>query len=62
MANKRCKAVQIYSEIQTKLGGMAKMNEITMKVLVSEILAKMLTEHKNEVEEIIKEIKILKKD
>lgn len=35
-------------------------NEIKLYVLANEILERMLTEHKNEVEEIVKEIKIRK--
>ena len=54
----RYQAQQIRSDLQKKLGVMAKMNDITQKELVSEIIEVMLTEHKEEVEQIIKELKM----
>jgi len=41
---------------------MAKMNDVTQKELISEIIEAMLTEHKNEVEQIIKKLKMKKRD
>jgi len=41
---------------------MAKMNDVTQKELISEIIEAMLTEHKDEVEQIIKKLRIKKKD
>jgi hypothetical protein len=54
-------AQQIRVAIQKKLAVMAKMNDVTQKELVSEMLEVMLTEHKEEVEQIVKELKIKRK-
>jgi hypothetical protein len=57
----RYQVQQIRSELQNKLGIMAKMNGVTQKELVSEIIEVMLTEHKEEVEQIIEELKMKRK-
>jgi hypothetical protein len=54
----RYQAQQIRSDLQKKIGIMAKMNDVTQKELVSEIVEVMLTEHKEEVEQIIKKLKM----
>jgi len=58
--NSKFKAIQIYRQLHNKIGVMAKFNEVRMKILVSEIIARMFESHKDEIEEIIKEIKIRK--
>jgi len=61
MENRRYKAVQIYKQVHAKLASIAKLHDVRIKVFASELLLKMLTEHKDEVETIMKEIKMLKK-
>jgi len=56
--NNHFQAQQIRSDLQKKVGIMAKMNDITAKELASEIIEVMLTEHKEEVEQIIKKLKM----
>ena len=58
----RYQAQQIRSELHHKLAVMAKMNDVTQKELISEIIEAMLTEHKDEVEQIIKKLKMKKRD
>jgi len=60
MVNTNFRTVQIYNELHNKISVMASFNEVTMKILASEIIARMLESHKDEIDEIIKEIKITK--
>ena len=46
--------------VHDKLKSLAAFNDLKIKILASELLARMLVEHKKEVEEIIKEIRIMK--
>jgi len=59
--NNRVKPVQIYRKLHTKIATMAKFHEIPIKILASEIFAYMLENHQEQIEEIIKKIKITKK-
>jgi len=59
--NNKFKPVQIYRTLQVKIATMAKFNEIHIKVLASKIVECMLEKHPDEIEEIIKKIKITKK-
>jgi len=56
--NNRFQAQQIRSDLQKKVGIMAKMNDITAKELASELIEVMLTEHQEEVGRIIKKLKM----
>jgi len=52
------RAIQVFEHVHTKIGGMAKLNNVLMKTLASKMLEHMLNEHQNQIEQIIKEIKI----
>ena len=54
------KPVTLSKELHSQLKRKAVVNDIKLYLLVEELLQRMLTEHKEEVEEIIKELKILK--
>lgn len=60
MTNNKIKTVYIYKELHNKISVMASLNEITMKVLTSKIIARMFENHPDEIKEIIKEIKMKK--
>jgi len=52
------KPIQIYKKLHSEMKLLAVSNEILLKILVSEIVARMFESHKEEIKEIIKEIKI----
>lgn len=54
------KPAQIYKELHGKIKSLAVFNEIPMKVLASKIVACMFDKHKNEIDEIVKELNIKK--
>lgn len=58
--NTKFKPVQIYKELHNKIGVLAKLNDVTMKVLTSKIIDRMFEMHKDEIDQIIKEIRIRK--
>jgi len=60
MVNNSFRTVQIRKALHEKLKRLAVFNDMTIKMLTSELLARMLTEHQKEVEEIIKELRITK--
>ena len=58
MDNKIFKKVEVYKELHQQIGMVCWKNDIQIRVLTSKMLETMLTKHKEEVEQIIKEIKI----
>lgn len=60
MVNNNFRTVQIRKRLHGKLKQLAAYNDMKIKILASELLARMFTEHEKEVEEIIKELRILK--
>ena len=60
MGNNSYRTIQIRKELHNKIRRLAILNDLKMKIVGSEIIARMLTEHDKEVEEIIKELRILK--
>ena len=60
MTNNKFKPVQIRKKIHNKIAVLATMNDITMKMLTSKMLEFMFEKYKDEIEQIIKEIKIKK--
>ena len=62
MANNdtRFKTIQIYKRLHIKIGSRARLEEVKMKFLASEIIDRMFKSHEDEIKEIIKEIKMKK--
>lgn len=60
MGDNSYSAIQIRKELHAKIRRLAVLNDIKIKVLASELLARMLTENGKVVEQIIKELKITK--
>lgn len=60
MADNNFRTVQIRKELHGKLKQLAAFNDMKIKILASELLARMLIEHQKEVEEVIKELRITK--
>lgn len=49
--------IQIHKHVYEKLANLARANEITVEALANELLTRMLNHHKNELEEIIENLK-----
>jgi len=60
MANEKYKAVQIQKKLHSKIDVLAAINDVTMKVLASRIIAIMFEKHEDEINQIVKDIKIRK--
>lgn len=62
MENKKFKKIEIYEHLHRLIGKKCWDSDVQMRILASRLLAKMFDDHKEEIEQIIKEIKMRKEN